>query len=223
MAILDIGTRTFLVVSAAAAVMTAVGGCAEAPEGEAREPEQAGQQVAGQTPGVELSQRAVGSNAIFVKQVDSPNGGLESFGAGSVETVNRHGGPWTAIYTEEQSGGLVVSLRFRGVSLTSDASSIPGPGKVRRRWWVPANMLGTSGSADCSVQFPDGGHTNSLWIHGSASCENRCGDASPSGCFCDNACHSFGDCCGDKVAFCGRPCTCNPGCDLQGNCCTLCL
>jgi hypothetical protein len=224
------GTRTLVILSAAVAVATAATGCQEPPgEGEGRRAEAAGaapQQASAPKPGVELSQRAVGSSAIFVKMVDSAAAGLESFGPGSSETGRQHGGGWTAIYTDEEAGGLAIGLSFRGVALTSDHSSVPGPGKVRRRWWVPANMLGTSGAAIASVHFPDGGHSNTLWIHGNASCQNRCGGQAPAGCFCDSACHDFGDCCGDKIPFCGgRPgqCTCNPDCDLLGNCCQFCF
>jgi hypothetical protein len=36
------------------------------------------------------------------------------------------------------------------------------------------------------------------------SCENSCGEeAAGGGCFCDEVCAEFGDCCGDKVAHCG--------------------
>ena len=33
--------------------------------------------------------------------------------------------------------------------------------------------------------------------------DDYCGTSGKGGCFCDTACHSFGDCCADKVAVCG--------------------
>ena len=39
------------------------------------------------------------------------------------------------------------------------------------------------------------------------SCEENCGGAAPSGCWCDESCCDFGDCCEDKGQFC-------PGCDF---------
>lgn len=36
-----------------------------------------------------------------------------------------------------------------------------------------------------------------------ASCSGACGGQSASGCWCDAACASYGDCCADKVSVCG--------------------
>lgn len=35
------------------------------------------------------------------------------------------------------------------------------------------------------------------------SCATRCGGQAPSGCYCDAACAGYGDCCADRVTFCG--------------------
>ncbi len=35
------------------------------------------------------------------------------------------------------------------------------------------------------------------------SCQGRCGQQAPAGCWCDSQCSFFGDCCPDKVAQCG--------------------
>ena len=35
------------------------------------------------------------------------------------------------------------------------------------------------------------------------TCDGFCGGASDGGCYCDNACHGWDDCCDDKVDFCG--------------------
>ena len=36
------------------------------------------------------------------------------------------------------------------------------------------------------------------------TCEGFCEGASDGRCYCDNACHHWGDCCQDKVNFCGE-------------------
>lgn len=43
------------------------------------------------------------------------------------------------------------------------------------------------------------------------SCVGNCGDQAPGGCYCDEACVNYGDCCTDKVAACDTVCT--PSCD----------
>jgi len=35
------------------------------------------------------------------------------------------------------------------------------------------------------------------------SCADSCGGQSPAGCYCDEACSGYGDCCPDKLFFCG--------------------
>lgn len=71
-----------------------------------------------------------------------------------------------------------------------------------------------------------------------ASCANSCGGQSPSGCWCDALCESFGNCCADKAAVCDAPpppdpqsceghcggqapggCWCDDQCVDFGNCC----
>jgi hypothetical protein len=37
------------------------------------------------------------------------------------------------------------------------------------------------------------------------TCEGACGDQSASGCWCDDACAGYGDCCGDIDDFCSEP------------------
>ena len=73
----------------------------------------------------------------------------------------------------------------------------------------------------------------------SDSCEGRCGGMAPSGCYCDELCHSWGDCCEDKCWYCytdlcdscefnGEPlcggssygwCYCDEYCHTAGDCC----
>ena len=41
---------------------------------------------------------------------------------------------------------------------------------------------------------------------GSDSCQGNCGGQAPSGCWCDDQCAAFGDCCHDKAPVCdGQP------------------
>ena len=52
----------------------------------------------------------------------------------------------------------------------------------------------------------------------SGGCFDACGGAAPTGdCWCDDACHAYGDCCADKVTECGDggsvPGTCAGACD----------
>ncbi|MEX1364729.1 MAG: endonuclease/exonuclease/phosphatase family protein [Nannocystaceae bacterium] len=72
---------------------------------------------------------------------------------------------------------------------------------------------------------------------GGSTCEGSCGGQSPDGCWCDDACVSFGNCCADKVAVCDPPlpdpnsceghcgaqapggCWCNDSCVSYGDCC----
>ena len=35
------------------------------------------------------------------------------------------------------------------------------------------------------------------------TCDGFCGGASDGGCYCDSVCDNYGDCCDDKVDFCG--------------------
>jgi len=49
------------------------------------------------------------------------------------------------------------------------------------------------------------------------SCEGNCGGAAPSGCYCDESCHDFADCCDDVCDHCEHePCTPSDSC--AGNC-----
>lgn len=54
------------------------------------------------------------------------------------------------------------------------------------------------------------------------SCEVSCGGQAPGGCWCDDQCTGFGDCCGDFQQFCGQPdpnsCVGNCGQQAPGGC-----
>ena len=67
------------------------------------------------------------------------------------------------------------------------------------------------------------------------SCQNNCGGQAPGGCWCDDQCTGFGDCCSDFQQFCGQPdpnscvgncgqqapggCWCDAQCTGFGDCC----
>jgi hypothetical protein len=70
---------------------------------------------------------------------------------------------------------------------------------------------------------------------GSASCVDTCGAQAPAGCWCDDQCAAYGDCCADKAAVCdgqaatcegscgGKApdgCWCDDQCMAYGDCCT---
>jgi hypothetical protein len=79
--------------------------------------------------------------------------------------------------------------------------------------------------SDCaSADDPYGGDDD--------SCSGNCGGAAPSGCYCDDACLEYGDCCGDFegvctgdgcAGHCGEQapagCYCDEGCLDYGDCC----
>lgn len=44
------------------------------------------------------------------------------------------------------------------------------------------------------VQVPDG------------TCKNSCGKQAPAGCYCDDDCKGYGDCCKDVCEVCGLSC-----------------
>lgn len=53
-----------------------------------------------------------------------------------------------------------------------------------------------------------GGEARGVWDGGgkfddTATCSGACGDMAAAGCWCDETCAAFGDCCPDKVAECG--------------------
>lgn len=69
---------------------------------------------------------------------------------------------------------------------------------------------------------------------GSYSCSGLCGDKAPGGCFCDDKCETFGDCCPDKKSACDGVtpscagacgfqsvdgCWCDELCENYGDCC----
>lgn len=52
-------------------------------------------------------------------------------------------------------------------------------------------------------------------IAGDATCEGSCGGQSPSGCYCDEGCETYGDCCEDICVFCPGVSACG-----AGDCCS---
>ncbi|MCU0685806.1 MAG: S8 family serine peptidase [Polyangiaceae bacterium] len=94
-----------------------------------------------------------------------------------------------------------------------------------------AGAGGASGAGAGGAAGSGGGGPN--------SCVGFCDQKAPGGCFCDDECQKFGDCCADKVAVCGgapRPpapdscegrcgqrtpdgCWCDEQCEKFGDCC----
>ena len=68
---------------------------------------------------------------------------------------------------------------------------------------------GSTNTGDLEVTSLDAAGLGELYSGGGGggtdpnSCEGRCGGQAPGGCWCDNQCSNFGDCCADKVAVCG--------------------
>lgn len=66
------------------------------------------------------------------------------------------------------------------------------------------------------------------------SCEGRCGQQAPVGCWCDDLCQQYGDCCPDYEEKCvaetcqgkcgqynqGWSCQCDDACKKYGDCCS---
>ncbi len=71
------------------------------------------------------------------------------------------------------------------------------------KWlWIPALF----GACSVSSDGPDGPPRGSVGKADLAgSCEGACGEASKGGCFCDDECVAFGDCCEDKAQWCEAP------------------
>ncbi|HEU4411406.1 MAG TPA: hypothetical protein VFS43_39510 [Polyangiaceae bacterium] len=72
--------------------------------------------------------------------------------------------------------------------------------------WLCEYQGGGPGGAGGSGGGPGGSGGSGGGPGGSclgANGELFCGTGSPDGCFCDDACEQFGDCCPDKVIFCG--------------------
>jgi hypothetical protein len=89
-----------------------------------------------------------------------------------------------------------------------------------------------------TTEADDEAGINSLYSGGggSDSCENICGGQAPAGCFCDDQCEQFGDCCPDKQEECDADpfscvasqscggeapggCFCDNQCVFFGDCC----
>ena len=70
---------------------------------------------------------------------------------------------------------------------------------------------GSTNSGDLEVTSLDAAGLGELYGGGGGgppppgpnSCEGRCGGQAPGGCWCDNQCSFYGDCCADRTAVCG--------------------
>jgi len=90
------------------------------------------------------------------------------------------------------------------------------------------NIYGCSGGGGGGDDGGDGGGNRK-------SCKGSCGQKSPDGCYCDELCEKYKDCCpdkkdvcnpltcsnncGKKVSFNGKSCYCDSVCERYGDCC----
>ena len=94
---------------------------------------------------------------------------------------------------------------------------------------------GPTWQCECNICNEDGSCVEVV-----SSCEGYCGGQSPAGCYCDDLCSQYGDCCDDYVEICGgttpgdgsckgvcgsdQPqegnCYCDGACEQYGDCCS---
>lgn len=94
---------------------------------------------------------------------------------------------------------VVMGLLVLGCSVDDPEASTGGDPPQDRTPWKP-------GKADST-----------------ATCLEKCGEQAEAGCWCDDGCITYGDCCPDKVTMCGGPgpdktMTCDVSCSWVGDC-----
>lgn len=108
---------------------------------------------------------------------------INATGQGSV-SMNPSGGPYnsgtTITLTANPSSGWDFSHWSGDLSGNNNTISVT----------IDADTNATAVFTEQSTQIPDD------------SCEDRCGNQAPDGCWCDNACVNYGDCCPDKQEQC---------------------
>ena len=106
-------------------------------------------------------------------------------------------------------------------------------------WLGALALVGASALVACGGQGdPDRGSVELARglgkADGTGSCKGFCGRKAPAGCYCDESCEIFGDCCADKSERCDAVpasceghcggknpvgCYCDAGCERYGDCC----
>jgi len=98
--------------------------------------------------------------------------------------------------------------------------------------------VGSCNNGPATTESDDDAGVNELYGNtgGGDSCVGNCGQQAPGGCWCDDQCVNFGDCCADKAAACDAPpdpnscvgncgqqapggCWCDTQCSQFGDCC----
>jgi hypothetical protein len=121
--------------------------------------------------------------------------------------------------------GLTPSYELGSVASstlsTTHAVTLPGlsEGEVYHYRVTAEDSLGNSASgADATfTTTTSGGGTGGAGGGPTDTCEGSCGGKSPTGCWCDDQCSQFGDCCPDKADVCdgGQTDTCEGSCGGQ--------
>jgi hypothetical protein len=161
----------------------------------------------------------LGGGFVQFFKIHSEHGG-EEFANLTRMTARPHGGAFEFFYTDQSAGGLNTSANFNGTPLQNDETTEPRVDVFRRRWVCPPHLRGLSGLFTIAAN----GMTASYSIVGSgATCFGACGRMAASGCWCDDACMSYGDCCADKAPVCGAnwplKCSCASDCGTHGDLC----
>ncbi len=84
-----------------------------------------------------------------------------------------------------------------------------------------ANKCGDDGCGGTCPECPQGAACNQFGNCATGSCAWSCGQSSPGGCYCDDLCFQYGDCCADVCETCARtwPDQCGLECpDADCNC-----
>lgn len=113
----------------------------------------------------------------------------------------------TAPYTSEleDPGGVGCSSEFyvEGVT-THEFGHVLGLGHCPISGSTMYPGVAVCSTAAASIEPPD--MDGILQLYGRpGSCSGSCGGLSSAGCWCDSLCHTYGDCCQDKISVCGYP------------------
>lgn len=85
-----------------------------------------------------------------------------------------------------------------GMAIAPGCGPDDDPGKTRPQTTRPSKADGVDGGVVALYAAPFPGDPN--------SCEGSCGAQAPGGCYCDDECFAYGDCCEDKAEQCdGNP------------------
>ena len=102
----------------------------------------------------------------------------------------------------------------------SDSENISGDYTLNVSLCTPSCEGKTCGSDGCGGDCGECGEDEACNANGACvgqTCDGFCGLQNPAGCWCDDGCFGFGDCCADICEFCEEgneePCSCVPDCE----------